>query len=71
MTDSNERDPIAAIRENEDAVKAVAERNGRLGAAARVALALAHDEQPADGDLKAAGHGVADEDGNAYREGVA
>lgn len=51
----NESDPFAAVRENAEAVEAVAERNGRLGAAARVALALAHDEQPVAADLETAG----------------
>lgn len=52
VDDSNPFDPV---REHEAAVEAVADRDDRLGAAARVALALARDERPSDDDLETAG----------------
>lgn len=52
---NDDGDPFDAIRKNETAVEAVAARDGRLGAVARVTLALARDEQPSDDDLETAG----------------
>lgn len=52
-------DPFDQIldRENnsEDNMKKVAERDDRIGAAARVVLPLAHEEDPDSGDLKIIG----------------
>lgn len=55
---TNHNDPLASIREHRDAVEALAAEHGRdddLDAAARILLAVADGEQPADADLAAWG----------------
>lgn len=62
----DDRDPLDNIREDEAAVEQIAERTDRLGAEARVLLALARDEQPDPTDLAATDLG--DSDGTAGYE---
>ena len=47
--------PFDTIRESEGAVETLVDRDDRIGAAARVSLALARDEQPNMADLESLG----------------
>ena len=51
----NDSGPFAAVREREEAVEALADRDDRIGSAARVSLALARDERPDMADLETLG----------------
>lgn len=48
-------DPFAAVRENEASVETLTGRTDRIGAAARVILALARGDRPAAADLETLG----------------
>ena len=48
-------DPLDAIREHEQAVEQLAEREDRLGAVARYLLDVANGDQPDDYDAELAG----------------
>lgn len=57
-----ETDAFESVRAHRDALETVgAERTDRLGAAARVFVALADGERPTDADLVAAGLPTPDE----------
>lgn len=47
--------PFDTVRENDSAVETLTDRDDRIGAAARIILALSYDEQPATTDLEAVG----------------
>ena len=66
--EEQEQDALENIHEHETAVEKVAERGDRLGAEARVLLALARDEQPDATDLAATDLGDGDGGGTAGYE---
>jgi hypothetical protein len=47
-------DPLAKLREHEDAVEEIAERDDRMGALARYLLAVADGRRPASEDARLA-----------------
>lgn len=53
--ESVEEDIFDPIREHEEGVRELAQRSDRIGATARVLLALANDKHPSETDLKTAG----------------
>lgn len=53
--DQTPTDPIELVRENETAVESLTDRDDRIGAMARILLALANDDDPSFEDLDAVG----------------
>lgn len=67
--DAEGEDPLEAIREAEESVEEVAEREDRLGADARVLLALSRDEYPDTEDLERS-HFPSGSDSGAYGDSL-
>lgn len=55
QNDDPQEDWLQPIREEREGVEAIAERDDRLGATARVLLAFEADEHPTESDLAEAG----------------
>lgn len=53
--DNEDSDPFEVVHQEEIAIKTVADRHDRVGAAARVVLALSQNERPDITDLEAVG----------------